>query len=71
MERSAENETKKKRKEEPQRQFILGSEFRWRAGMHSQATLNALSHTNTHTDADTQKPWSLNALQADHVTLTG
>lgn len=55
MERSAENKTKKKRKEEPQRQFILGSEFRWRAGMHSQATLNALSHTNTHTQTQTHK----------------
>ncbi len=63
----------KKKEEEPQRQFTPRSEFRWRSGMHSQTTLNTLSHTHTHTHTQrkTQKTWPLNALQPDHVTLTG
>lgn len=48
MEGRAENETKKG-EEEPWRQFTLRSGFRWRSGMHSQTTLNTLSHTQEDT----------------------
>lgn len=51
----AENEPKKNREEEPQRRFTLGSEFRWRSGMHSQTTLNTLNHTHSLTHGKTHK----------------